>query len=260
MDKLPALAALLIASASASFAFVAGSQLAGLRAEVDNLRAQVDTPPAASRPNVSTDFNGSIDSPTIGSGAYVDPKASVIGAVNIESGVYVGPMASIRGDEGQPIHLGANCNVQDGVVIHALETESHGEPVDGRTYEVHGRDYAVYVGERVSLAHQALVHGPAAIGDDTFVGMQALVFKARVGRGAVIEPGAVVLGVTVADGRYVPAGAVINTQAEADALPQIDDAYPFRALNAAVVHVNTSFADAYQTEPVEHGEMASAHH
>jgi acetyltransferase-like isoleucine patch superfamily enzyme len=74
--------------------------------------------------------------------------------------------------------------------VDPLETVSHGVPVPGRTYHVGGQDYAVYIGRRVSLAHQALVHGPAHIDDNVFVGMQAMVFKAQLGEGVVIEPGA----------------------------------------------------------------------
>ena len=45
--------------------------------------------------------------------------------------------------------------------------------------------------------------------------------------------------------RYIPAGSVITTQAQADALPEITDSYPFATLNDGVLHVNEAFADAY---------------
>jgi len=197
------------------------------------------------RANVLTDFNATVDLPTVPKSVYIDPKASVIGNVELGERVYVAPFASVRGDEGQPIHIGDDSNIQDGVVLHALETQSEGKNVEGRTYKVGARAYAIYVGERVSMAHQALVHGPARVDDDVFIGMQAMVFKARIGAGCVVEPAAKVIGVTVPAGRYVPAGSVITTQAAADALPAIYDGYPFQNLNEAVVHVNTSFADAY---------------
>lgn len=38
----------------------------------------------------------------------------------------VSPCASVRGDEGQPPFRGDDSNVQDGVVIHTLETELKG--------------------------------------------------------------------------------------------------------------------------------------
>ncbi len=105
-----------------------------------------------------------------------------------------------RGDEGQPIFVGDDPNVQDGVVIHALETEHNGEPVEKNIVDVEGQKFAVFVGRRVSLAHQALIHGPAQIGDDTFIGMKALVFRACVGNTCVVEPGCILMGVSVAAG------------------------------------------------------------
>jgi hypothetical protein len=62
----------------------------------------------------------------------------------------------------------------------------------------------------------------------------------------VIEPGAKVIGVTVPPHRYVPAGQTVTEQKEADRLPAISDAYPYRSLNDAVVHVNTSLASGYR--------------
>ncbi len=195
--------------------------------------------------NVKTDFSPEVSSPRIDPTAYVHPLAAVIGNVILGKDVMVSPCASIRGDEGQPLHVGDESNVQDGVVIHALETELNGAPVEQNLREVEGRKYAVYVGRRVSLAHQAQVHGPAVILDETFVGMKALVFKSVVGRRCVIEPGCILMGVTVADRRYVPAGSVVKTQAQADQLPEITDDYPMKDMNRGVVHVNTALARGY---------------
>ncbi|MEO8541295.1 MAG: carbonic anhydrase [bacterium] len=197
------------------------------------------------RPNVPTDFNPDINSPALGEGTYVDRLASVIGDVTIGKQVFVAPFASVRGDEGQPIVIGDGSNIQDGVVVHALETVESGKVIDKNLVTVAGKKYAVFIGKGVSLAHQSQVHGPAAVGDHTFVGMQALVFKASIGKNVVIEPGAKVIGVVVADKRYVPAGSVITTQAQADALPEITPDYAFATLNDGVLHVNEAFADAY---------------
>ena len=196
--------------------------------------------------NVTASFSPRATDPHIDVTAYVHPLAAVIGAAYIGRRVMVSPGASVRGDEGQPIWVGDESNVQDGVVIHALETWEHGAPVEKNLVEYDGRKYAVYVGNRVSLAHQAQIHGPAKIGDNTFIGMQALVFKAEVGEGCVVEPKALLLGVKVADGHYVPAGAVITKQADADALPVITDDYAFKHLNEGVLHVNVQLADGYR--------------
>jgi carbonic anhydrase/acetyltransferase-like protein (isoleucine patch superfamily) len=195
--------------------------------------------------NVPADFSTKVSEPAIDPSTYVHPLAAVIGNVTLGKNIMVSPMASIRGDEGQPLFVGDNSNVQDGVVIHALETELDGKPVEKNLYEVNGRKYAVYVGSRVSLAHQAQIHGPAVVMDDTFVGMKVLVFRSHVGKGCVLEPGVILMGVSVPDRRYVPAGSVIRDQEQADKLPVIMDDYPLKNLNKGVVHVNTSLAKGY---------------
>lgn len=227
-----------------------GMVLEDLRHQIDSLQgvlaAKADRrTQAVGRPNVVTDFSPESGVPEVAADAFVDPQASLLGRVSLGHGVYVAPFASVRGDEGQPIAIGDGSNLQDGAVVHALETVSHGQRLEGRAYRVNGVEYAVWIGRNVSIAHQALVHGPAKVEDDVFIGMQAMVFKASVGRGSVVEPGAKVIGVAVPPGRYVPAGVTVTTQQAADALPEITDRYVFRDLNDAVLHVNRSFADAY---------------
>jgi len=195
--------------------------------------------------NVLTDFNAEVSQPRIDPSTYVHPMASVIGRVSLGKNIMVSPMASIRGDEGQPLHIGDDSNVQDGVVIHALETEMNGAPVEAHLCAVDGKRYAVYVGKRVSLAHQVQIHGPGVVQDDTFVGMQTLIFKSRVGTGCVVEPRCLLMGVTVPDRRYVPAGSIVKTQDDADRLPEITEDYPMKDMNRGVIHVNTALARGY---------------
>jgi len=195
--------------------------------------------------NVIADFCQKEYMPHIDSSACIHPAAAVIGHVFIGKRVMVSPFASVRGDEGQPIFVGDEANVQDGVIIHALETEHDGHPIEENQVGADGKKYAVYIGKRVSLAHQVQIHGPAYVGNDTFVGMKVLVFRAKVGDNCVIEPGCILMGVTVADGRYVPAGTVLRDQKDADDLPVISDDYPLKDLNKGVVRVNTSLADGY---------------
>lgn len=201
--------------------------------------------------NVVTDFSAQARSPQIDPTAYVHPLAAVIGRVIIGRRVMVSPFASVRGDEGQPLYVGDEANVQDGVVIHALATEHEGRVIEQNLVEADGEKYAVYVGARVSLAHQAQIHGPARIGSGSFIGMQSLIFRSRVGAGCVVEPGCMLLGVTVAEGCYVPAGSVVKSQAEADALPKITDEYALKNLNAEVVQVNIQLAEGYSRAATE---------
>jgi len=194
--------------------------------------------------NPKTGFNRESVGPRIDPTAFVHPLAAVIGDVTLGAGVMVAPAASVRADEGTPFHIGDNSNVQDGVVIHALETDvSSGKNL----FAVGDRFYSVYIGDCVSLAHQCQVHGPAVVESGSFVGMQAFVFRSRVGPGCVIEPGARVMGVTIAPARYVPSGMTVKDQREADKLPLIDEGYPLRHLNAEVVKVNVELARAYKS-------------
>jgi carbonic anhydrase/acetyltransferase-like protein (isoleucine patch superfamily) len=195
--------------------------------------------------NVKTDFCAQVKHPVIDASTYVHPLATVIGNVILGKNIMVSPGASVRGDEGQPLYVGDDSNIQDGVVIHALETELDGKPLEKNLFEVNGKKYAVYIGNRVSLAHQVQIHGPSVVMDNTFVGMKVLIFKSFVGYNCVIEPAAVVMGVKVPDGRYVEAGAIIKKQADADNLPVITDDYPMKEMNKGVIHVNVSLALEY---------------
>ena len=202
-------------------------------------------------PNVKTTFNPDIDVPLIAKTARIHPLAAVGGSVIIGEHVFVAPAASVRGDEGEHIFIGDNSNVQDGVVVHGLETFEGGHELIENEVEVEGKRYSVYIGTRVSLAHQSQVHGPARVGDDTFVGMQSFVFRSELGDHVVVEPGAKVIGVTVAAGRYIPALSLITRQEQADALPLITERYAYRKLNDGVVRVNVQLADAGQPAPIE---------
>lgn len=187
--------------------------------------------------NPITNFTPVSYKPNVSEKSTIQPNASVIGAVILSDGVLVSPYASIRGDEGTPIYIGKNSNVQDGVVIHGLEN---------KFVQKDDSKYSVYVGDNVSLAHQSQVHGPAKIGNDTFVGMQAFVFKSEIGDNVVIEPCAKVIGVKVESGRYVPAGEVIKTQEQADNLPKITPDYAMKNLNGEVVKVNKELNKGYK--------------
>lgn len=190
--------------------------------------------------NPVTTFTPKSYQPKIAKEAFIQPNASVVGSVILSEGVLVSPFASIRGDEGTPIFIGKNSNVQDGVVIHGLEN---------KLVEKDGLGYSVHIGENVSLAHQSQVHGPAKIGNNTFVGMQSFVFKSEVGDNVVIEPCAKVIGVKVESGRYVPAGEVIKTQEQADKLPVITPDYAMKNLNNDVVQVNKELNKGYAGLP-----------
>ncbi len=174
--------------------------------------------------------------PVVPATAFIHEQATVIGRVVMGDHVHVAAGSSVRADEGAPFFLGPNTNVQDGVVIHALQQ---------KWVRVGNEDWAVYVGRNVSMAHDALVHGPCYVGDDTFIGFKAVVHDSIVGSHCFIGIGAIVVGVEIPDGRFVPHGMIVSTQDAADALPLAGEAQ--HHFNEDVVDVNRGLAVAYQT-------------
>jgi carbonic anhydrase/acetyltransferase-like protein (isoleucine patch superfamily) len=212
--------------------------------------------------NLETDFNPTTKLPDIEDSAFIHPFAVVIGDCHIGRWVLVAPTAICRGDEGTPIHVGDYSNIQDGVVLHALATTENGTNIDGRRFSAHGErlngtdpifaeGYAIYVGDNVSLAHGALVHGPAWIGNNTFVGMETTLFDAKVGDNVAIGVASTITGeVVIQDNKFVPPGSVITTQEQADALPsRIGSTY--ENINDAVLHVNEQLAEGYEKMNLE---------
>jgi carbon dioxide concentrating mechanism protein CcmM len=213
--------------------------------------------------NVQTTFTEAVVLPEIESKAFIHPFAVVIGDCHISKMVFVAPTAVCRGDEGTPIYVGENSNLQDGVVLHALKTTNDGSNIDGMKFSSDGErlngddsrfesGYAIWIGERVSLAHGSQVHGPAWVGDDTFIGMEALIFNAKLGNNVSIGVAATVTdGVEIADNKFVPPGRVIVTQAEADALPDRIGSGAYETINQGVVDVNMQLTEGFNQIDIE---------
>ncbi len=167
--------------------------------------------------------------------AFVHEQANVAGKVLLGDHVHIAAGSSVRADEGSPFFIGSNTNVQDGVVIHALKN---------KRVVVAGQEWAVYVGKNVSIAHNALVHGPCYIGDDTFVGFKAVVHDSVVGAHCFIGIGAIVVGVEIPDGKFVPHGMIVDSADAVARLPEASAAH--HEFNEDVVDVNRGLAVAYR--------------
>ncbi|MDT9700389.1 gamma carbonic anhydrase family protein [Streptomyces sp. P17] len=123
--------------------------------------------------------------PKVDADVFVAPTASVIGDVTLEAGASVWYGAVLRGDV-ERISVGAQSNVQDNCTLHA-------DP-----------GFPVTVGERVSIGHNAVVHG-ATVEDDCLIGMGATVLN-----GAVIGAGSLVAAqALVPQGMRVPPGSLV---------------------------------------------------
>lgn len=175
------------------------------------------------------------DKATFAASAFVHQKASIIGKVVLGEQVHIAAESSIRADEGSPFYIGDYSNIQDGVVIHALKE---------KWVSVGNEDWAVYIGKNVSVAHQALVHGPCYIGNNSFVGFQAIVHDSIVGSHCYIGIGSIVVGVEIPEGRYVPHGMVVDSYDKVELLPKVTDAH--LNFNEDVVDVNKGLVIAYK--------------
>ncbi|MCS7031101.1 MAG: ribulose bisphosphate carboxylase small subunit [Gloeomargarita sp. SKYG116] len=160
-----------------------------------------------------TPWSKNLAEPQIDPTAYVHSFSNIIGDVRIGPEVLIAPGTSIRADEGTPFYIGAGTNVQDGVIIHGLE--------QGRVTGEDGQSYSVWIGRDTSITHGVLVHGPAYVGNNCFIGFRSTIFNARVNDGCIVMMHCLIQDVEIPPGRYVPSGAIITTQQQADRLPPV---------------------------------------
>ncbi len=160
-----------------------------------------------------TPWSKSLAEPQIHPTAFVHSFSNIIGDVRVGAEVLIAPGTSIRADEGSPFHIGAGSNLQDGVIIHGLE--------QGRVTGEDGQSYSVWIGEDSSITHGVLVHGPAYVGKNCFIGFRSTVFNARVNDGCIVMMHCLIQDVEIPAGRFVASGSVITTQQQADRLPPV---------------------------------------
>lgn len=126
--------------------------------------------------------------PQFGENCFLADNATVVGEVVMGDNCTVWFNAVVRGDV-HSITIGNNTNIQDGAVIHC--TYQKAKPT---------------IGDNVSIAHNAIVHG-CTVGNNVLVGMGAIVMdNVVVGDNSVIAAGAVVLAGTVIESGSIYAG------------------------------------------------------
>ncbi|MFJ4829088.1 gamma carbonic anhydrase family protein [Streptomyces sp. NPDC088747] len=123
--------------------------------------------------------------PKVDPEAFAAPMSVVIGEVTLHAGASVWYGAVLRAEVG-PIVVGADSNVQDNCTLHV-------DP-----------GFPLTIGERVSVGHNAVIHG-ATVEDDCLIGMGATVLN-----GAVIGAGSLVAAqALVPQGMRVPPGSLV---------------------------------------------------
>jgi carbonic anhydrase/acetyltransferase-like protein (isoleucine patch superfamily) len=126
--------------------------------------------------------------PVIAKGAYVDPKAILIGEVIVEEGAGIWPGAVIRADD-------------------AMIVIKRGAMILGNAVIVAVKGRSIVIGSRTIIGHGAIIHG-ADIGEKSIIGIGAIVLEEAliwdhvlIGSGALVSPrkvipsGKVVVGV-----------------------------------------------------------------
>ncbi|KXU86935.1 gamma carbonic anhydrase family protein [Caballeronia megalochromosomata] len=123
--------------------------------------------------------------PRIAESAFIADGATVIGSVVIGENATIWTNAVLRGDN-EPIHIGANSNIQESAVLHA-------DP-----------GYPLVVEDNVSVGHQAMLHG-CAVGSGSLIGIQAAILNgAVIGRNSLVGAGAL-----VTEGKQFPDNVLI---------------------------------------------------
>jgi carbonic anhydrase/acetyltransferase-like protein (isoleucine patch superfamily) len=123
--------------------------------------------------------------PQLAADAWAAPSADLIGDVRLGARASVWFGAVIRADN-TPIIIGEETNIQDGAIGHS------------------DADFPLMIGARVTVGHQAILHG-CTIADDCLIGMGA-----RILNGAVIEADCIVgAGALVTEGKRFAAGSLI---------------------------------------------------
>lgn len=124
-------------------------------------------------------------SPIYGEKCWFAPNATLVGDVMMGKDCTVWFNAVVRGDV-NAIIMGDRVNIQDGAVIHCTYKKTQ-----------------TVIGNHVSIAHNAIVHG-CTIEDEVLVGMGAVIMD-----GAIIQKNAIIgAGAVVTQNTIVPAGTV----------------------------------------------------
>jgi carbonic anhydrase/acetyltransferase-like protein (isoleucine patch superfamily) len=120
-------------------------------------------------------------SPTIPPSCYVDPSAEIIGDVVLGEHSSVWMNAVLRGDV-NAIRVGSHSNIQDCCVVHGMKQE-----------------YAVLIGDYVTVGHSVTLHG-CEIGDRCLIGMGSIILNgARIGPDSIIAAGTLIPERTVVE-------------------------------------------------------------
>jgi carbonic anhydrase/acetyltransferase-like protein (isoleucine patch superfamily) len=123
--------------------------------------------------------------PELAAGAWVHPRATVIGEVSLGRDASVWPGAAIRGDV-NAIVIGEASNIQDNSVLH-VSHKTPANPAGG----------PLVIGARVTVGHSVILHA-CTIEDECLIGMGSIILDRAVvqqhvllGAGSLVPEGKV---------------------------------------------------------------------
>ena len=121
----------------------------------------------------------------VGPHHFIAHDATLVGDITLENNANVWFQVVIRA-ENDRIHIGENCNIQDGSVLHV-------DP-----------GYPLVLSRNVSIGHKVMLHG-CSVGEGTLIGINSVVMNgAKIGKGSLI--GANTL---IHEGKEIPDGVLV---------------------------------------------------
>ena len=123
--------------------------------------------------------------PQVAESAWIAPNATVIGDARLAENVSIWWNAVLRGDN-DPIHIGANSNIQDGSVLHTDD----GVPL--------------HIGANVTVGHMVMLHG-CTVGDGSLIGIGSTILnRAVIGKNSIVGANSL-----IPEGKVFPDGVLI---------------------------------------------------
>jgi carbon dioxide concentrating mechanism protein CcmM len=165
--------------------------------------------PSSGRPTYSN------TNPNVHSLADVHEFSLLEGDVTISAKAVIAPGTAVTAESGASVAIGEQCALLPGVIVEGVA----GAQVAGA--QDRNLRYSVWVGDRTIIAHKSIIHSPAFISEDCFIGFRSTIFNARLGKGCVVMMHALVQDVEIPPGKCVPSGSIITSQHQADQLPQV---------------------------------------
>ena len=179
----------------------------------------------------ATPQSGDIQSGTgpLGNGSFINPLVEIHGRIEVGNNCYIAGNAILFAGADLRVTLGNENNVQDNAYLLAMNRD-------------------VQMEKRVSVSHQAVVQD-SRVGEFVYFGYRSRVVDSVIEDGAMIMHGASVEGVRIPPDAFVPIGARITSQDEADDLSRLEaeDGNLKRDTQAANVELAAATVSLYES-------------